>query len=70
MLQKPESECWIKAINKYYKNEKFIIGIENTYAGYKSLKNITDHIYIVKNKNIDYTDIDTFLFDDYNQIIK
>lgn len=68
-LPKPNDECWKKGIEKYYNNEKIIIGIENTYSGYKSLKNITNNIYIVKNTYTDYTDIDTYLFNDYNQII-
>jgi dTDP-4-dehydrorhamnose reductase/beta-phosphoglucomutase-like phosphatase (HAD superfamily) len=63
---KPHNECWNKAIEKYYKNEKYVVGIENTTAGYTSLKSITDIIYMVKSKRINS---DTYLFNDYNQIL-
>lgn len=48
---KPNSECYDKAKSLYYKNEKYIIGFENTIYGYKALKNITDIIYIICNLN-------------------
>ena len=44
---KPNSECYELAIKKFYKNEKYIIGVENTVAGYKALKSITPHLYII-----------------------
>jgi beta-phosphoglucomutase-like phosphatase (HAD superfamily) len=48
---KPNSECYDFAKEMFYKNEKYIIGIENSIAGYESIKNITDCVYIVTNKN-------------------
>jgi beta-phosphoglucomutase-like phosphatase (HAD superfamily) len=55
---KPHSECYELAKQIYYKNEQYIIGIENTIVGYNSIKNITDHIYIITNKNEhDYDEI-------------
>lgn len=44
---KPHSESYELAKSKYYKNEKYIVGIENTINGYKSLKNVTKCIYMV-----------------------
>ena len=44
---KPSHECYQLALSKFYKNEKYIVGIENTIAGYKALESITNHIYIV-----------------------
>ena len=49
--RKPNPECYNLAISKYYNNEKFIIGIENTIAGYNALKNITNIIYLQINNN-------------------
>ena len=44
---KPNSECYELAVKKFYTNESYTIGIENTIAGYTALKSITSHIYIV-----------------------
>lgn len=62
---KPDSECYNTAINKYYNNEKYIIGFEDTMAGYKSLKNITDIIYILNTNNNYFKDLDVFILDKY-----
>jgi dTDP-4-dehydrorhamnose reductase/beta-phosphoglucomutase-like phosphatase (HAD superfamily) len=68
--KKPNPECYNLAISKYYKNEKFIIGIENTIAGYKALKNITDIIYIQINNNKKiFNNCDVFLIDNLNLVI-
>jgi dTDP-4-dehydrorhamnose reductase len=64
-LSKPEPECYEVAKQKYYKNEKYIIGFEDSMVGYKSLKSITDIIYIFDNENI-FKNNDCFLFDDFN----
>lgn len=66
-LSKPHSECYELSKQKYYKNEPFIIGIEDSTVGYKSLKHITDLIYIYNN-NILFNSYDCYLFDDFLQI--
>jgi beta-phosphoglucomutase-like phosphatase (HAD superfamily) len=48
---KPDPEPYLYAKNKFYRNEKYIIGFENTYSGYISLKGITSCIYIITEKN-------------------
>ena len=69
---KPDPECFKLAKDKYYKKEKFIIGIENTINGYTSLKNITECIYIVTNlEDIQYkyfTKQDVYLINDFMSI--
>ena len=65
---KPSDECWKVALIKYNKDEKYIIGIENTLSGYESLKSVTNYIYILKSLPIIYS-MDTYLFDNYKQII-
>jgi len=67
--KKPNPECYNLAISRYYKNEKFIIGIENTIAGYEALKEITDIIYIQINDNKElFNNSDVYLINDLNMI--
>jgi S-adenosylmethionine synthetase len=44
---KPNSEPYSLALQLYYKNEQYKIGIENTLCGFNALKEITPIIYIV-----------------------
>jgi dTDP-4-dehydrorhamnose reductase len=62
---KPFSECYELAIHKYYNNEKYIIGIEDTYAGVSSLKSVTDIIYLFDN-NTNTDKFNYYIFNDYN----
>ena len=48
---KPDSECYNMGKTKFYKNEKYIIGVENTICGYNSIKNLTNIIYIMSSLN-------------------
>jgi HAD superfamily hydrolase (TIGR01509 family) len=48
---KPDSECYKKAITLYGKDETCILGIENTLAGYESLRSVTSKIYILTQPN-------------------
>ena len=52
---KPNPECYMLAIAKFYRNQKYIVGIENTLTGFKALQSITTRIYIVTSKDdVDY----------------
>lgn len=68
--KKPDPEAYLLAKKKYYNNEKYIIGIENTIAGYDALKNITDIIYINVNDNTKslFKNKDVYLFNDFSRI--
>ncbi len=66
-LPKPDGECYKLAKKQYYKNENYIIGFEDSYVGYNSLKCITDIIYIYENENI-FKNNDCYLFDDFSRI--
>jgi len=72
VLSKPNSECFELAIKKYGKNEKYIIGFENTIRGYTSLNDVTKCIYIVTDKNSKnyekFKKKDVYLIDDYEQV--
>ena len=46
IYQKPHSEAYELAKTLYYKNEEFIIGIENTLIGYNSIKKL-QNVYIL-----------------------
>jgi dTDP-4-dehydrorhamnose reductase/beta-phosphoglucomutase-like phosphatase (HAD superfamily) len=67
-LPKPNSECYELAKTKYYKNEKYIIGFEDSMVGYNSLKHLTDIIYIYNNEDL-FKKCDCYLFDDYTKLI-
>jgi len=71
---KPDSECYYTAKQKFYNNEKCIIGIENSIVGYNSIKNITDCIYILTSKNDkQYSYLkknDVYLIDNYTSIFE
>jgi S-adenosylmethionine synthetase len=69
---KPNSECYELAISKYYKNEKYIIGFENTLSGYESIKKCVNITYFITDENsYSYKQIkneDIFLVKDFTQI--
>jgi DNA mismatch repair ATPase MutS len=54
----------ICCVVKYHKNEKYIIGFEDSMVGYTALKRHTDLIYIYDNERI-FINNDCYLFDDY-----
>lgn len=68
-LPKPNPDCWKTALQKYYNNEKYIIGIENTLSGFNSLNLITNFIYVLKSLPIKYN-MDSYFFTDFSQILK
>ena len=67
-LPKPYPECYELAKQKYYKNEKYILGFEDSLIGYNALKHHTDLIYIYDNESI-FKNNDCYLFDDFNIFI-
>lgn len=44
---KPSPDGYNLGIQRYYKNEKYIVGFENTIIGYESIKHVAQHVYIV-----------------------
>lgn len=67
---KPNKECYETAIKLFYKEEKYIIGFENTISGYKSLKNVTNCIYTIPDSfNYEYfKHQDVYIINDYNSV--
>ena len=65
VLPKPYSECYELAKKKYHKNEKYVIGIEDSTVGYNALKGCTELIYIYNNEYI-FNKKDCYLFDNFN----
>ena len=66
-LSKPDGMCYQVAKNKYYKNETYVIGIEDSMVGYTALKNHTDLIYMYENEVV-FKSNDCFLFDDFSRL--
>ena len=48
---KPDPECYILGLKKFYKNEDIIHGFENTELGCQALSMITKSIYKINNEN-------------------
>lgn len=48
---KPHQEPYETAIKRYGKGESYIVGLENTVTGYKSLQSLTSRIYILTEHN-------------------
>jgi dTDP-4-dehydrorhamnose reductase len=67
VLPKPHPESYEVAKQKYYKNEKYIIGFEDSMVGYDALKHVTDLIYIYGNESI-FKKNDCYLFDDFTSL--
>ncbi len=71
---KPSSECFQKAKEKYYTGEWYVVGIENTLAGYRAIQKVTDRIYLVTNKEDKqynhFKKLDVYLIDDYNDFFE
>jgi len=69
---KPNEECVQVAIDKFYKNEKYIIGFENTMNGYLSMKRLVPYVYIVTdNSMVNYDDMKketVILIKDYREL--
>jgi dTDP-4-dehydrorhamnose reductase len=47
---KPSKECYTTAMSRYYRNEPYVIGFENTLNGYNALKGISSCIYFITDK--------------------
>ncbi len=51
---KPNQECYEKAKQLYYKNEKHIVIFENTVKGMLAAKQVSDIVYVVTSKDNPY----------------
>ena len=65
---KPSSDPYLVAKEKFYKGEKYVIGIEDTIAGIQSLQRVVDIKMLFNNKDVFKTE-NVYLFDDFKQII-
>ena len=69
---KPHPESYARAVELYYRDEKYIIGFENTSIGYESLRHSTPIIYLYIDEHDEYAKQDkwyykkdAFYFDDF-----
>ena len=67
-LPKPNKECYEMAKSKFYNNEKYIIGFEDSLVGYNSVKQVTDIIFIYNNDTI-FKSNDCYIFDDFKVLL-
>jgi dTDP-4-dehydrorhamnose reductase len=51
---KPNPECYRLALQKFYTNQKYIVGIENTLSGFQALKEVTSRVYVITEKTNPY----------------
>jgi len=68
-LPKPNKECYELAKSKFYNNEKYIFGFEDSLVGYNSVKQLTNIVFIYDN-DIIFKNNDCFIFDNYVTLIK
>jgi dTDP-4-dehydrorhamnose reductase/beta-phosphoglucomutase-like phosphatase (HAD superfamily) len=50
-LPKPNSECYLSALERFGTNKKYILGFENTLNGINALKGVTSRIYCITDSN-------------------
>lgn len=69
---KPHPECYVRAVELYYRQEPYIIGFENTSIGYESLRHVTPIVYLYIDEHDEYAKQDkwyykkdAFIFDDF-----
>ena len=69
---KPHPESYARAVEMYYRQEKYMIGFENTSIGYESLRHSTPIIYLYIDEFDEYAKQDkwyykkdAFYFDDF-----
>jgi beta-phosphoglucomutase-like phosphatase (HAD superfamily) len=69
---KPNNECYKLAVERYYKNEKYKIGFENTLNGYNAIKNEVVCVYFITDKNaVNYNKIkkeDIYLISGFEEL--
>jgi dTDP-4-dehydrorhamnose reductase/beta-phosphoglucomutase-like phosphatase (HAD superfamily) len=62
---KPSDDSYRLALTKYYSNERYIIGIEDSMVGYNALKSITDRIYIYCENDCIFSEQDCYIFNNF-----
>lgn len=65
---KPSGDSYRMAIKKYYSNERYIIGIEDSIVGYNAVKSVTDRIYIYCEDSCYFAEKDCFMFNNFTCI--
>ena len=59
---KPHPESYARAVELYYRDEKYIIGFENTSIGYESLRHSTPIIYLYIDEHDEYAKQDKWYY--------
>lgn len=72
-LAKPNNECYALAIERFYKNEEYIIGFENTLNGYNAIQPSVNCVYFITSKqNKNYETIrqnDVYIIENFKHFL-
>jgi beta-phosphoglucomutase-like phosphatase (HAD superfamily) len=66
-ISKPNPECYQLAKSLYYRSEDYIIGIEDSLAGYHALSTVTPLVFIYNSLEI-FKKENCYLFNDYKDL--
>jgi len=70
---KPNDECYKLAVSRFYKNEPYIIGFENTLNGYKALKTTANCVYFITESKypnyLEATKEDIFIIENFRHFL-
>jgi len=67
-ISKPDPECYQLAKKLFYKTEDYIIGIEDSLAGYCAVSTITPLVFIYNSLEI-FKQENCYLFNDYKDLL-
>jgi dTDP-4-dehydrorhamnose reductase/beta-phosphoglucomutase-like phosphatase (HAD superfamily) len=67
-VSKPDPECYQLAKDLYYRSEDYIIGIEDSLAGYCAVSSVTPLVFIYNSEDI-FKKEDCYLFNDFKDLI-
>ena len=66
---KPNPECYELAVTRHGKDEKYVIGFENTLVGYNALCKITPIVYLVSSNNNDnFQTTDAYIIENFSNL--
>ena len=68
LVGKPDPECYQLAKDCFYKSEDYIIGFEDSLAGYRAVSSVTPLVFIYNSMEI-FKKENCYLFNDYKDLL-
>ena len=65
---KPDPECYQLAKDCFYRSEDYIIGFEDSLAGYRAVSSVTPLVFIYNSMGI-FKKENCYLFNDYKDLL-